>query len=185
MGNRPQGSKVMFTIALVVFALITLYMTFAGVFIAVKGIMNAEAAIVANGGHFTVADIFANKIFRNIVLSLVATFGLWLVASFMFFEPWHMFTSFAQYILMSPSFINVINVYAFCNVHDVSWGTKGDNKVETDLGVVKAADDGKTGKVDITVPTDEKDINAAYDDACHVLSNKPPPEKETIEPKPR
>ncbi|POW03761.1 hypothetical protein PSHT_11525 [Puccinia striiformis] len=181
MGNRPQGSKVMFTIALVVFALITLYMTFAGVFIAVKGIMNAEAAIVANGGHFTVADIFANKIFRNIVLSLVATFGLWLVASFMFFEPWHMFTSFAQYILMSPSFINVINVYAFCNVHDVSWGTKGDNKVETDLGVVKAADDGKTGKVDITVPTDEKDINAAYDDACHVLSNKPPPEKETID----
>ncbi|PLW18733.1 hypothetical protein PCANC_04781 [Puccinia coronata f. sp. avenae] len=181
MGNRPQGSKVMFTIALVVFAFITLYMTFAGVFIAVKGILNAEAAIVASGGHFTVSDIFANRIFRNIVLSLVATFGLWLVASFMFFEPWHMFTSFAQYILMSPSFINVINVYAFCNVHDVSWGTKGDNKVETDLGVVKAADDGKTGKVDITVPTDEKDINAAYDDACHVLSNKPPPEKETID----
>lgn len=55
-------------------------------FIAVKGIMNAEAAIVANGGHFTVTDIFANKIFRNIVLSLVATFGLWLIASFMFFE---------------------------------------------------------------------------------------------------
>nr|ABB70407.1 hypothetical class II chitin synthase [Puccinia graminis f. sp. tritici] len=181
MGNRPQGSKVMFTLALVVFAFITLYMTFAGVFIAVKGILNAEAAIVASGGHFTVADIFANRIFRNIVLSLVATFGLWLIASFMFFEPWHMFTSFAQYILMSPSFINVINVYAFCNVHDVSWGTKGDNKVETDLGVVKAAEDGKTGKVDITVPTDEKDINAAYDDACHVLSNKPPPEKETID----
>jgi chitin synthase len=59
---------------------------FAGVFIAVKGILNAEAAIVASGGHFTVSDIFANRIFRNIVLSLVATFGLWLVASFMFFE---------------------------------------------------------------------------------------------------
>jgi chitin synthase len=56
------------------------------VFIAVKGILNAEAAIVASGGHFTVADIFANRIFRNIVLSLVATFGLWLIASFMFFE---------------------------------------------------------------------------------------------------
>lgn len=65
--------------------------------------------------------------------------------------------------------------------HDVSWGTKGDNKVETDLGIVKPAGDGKTDKVDITVPTDEKDINAAYDDACHVLANKPPPEKETVD----
>jgi chitin synthase len=26
----------------------------------------------------------------------------------------------------------------FANVHDMSWGTKGDNKVNTDLGVVSA-----------------------------------------------
>lgn len=182
MGNRPQGSKMMFTIALVVFAFITIYMTFAGIFIAVKGILNAQEAVKASGKEFQAADLFANAIFRNIVLALVATYGLWLVASVMFFEPWHMMTSFMQYILLSPSFINVINVYAFCNVHDVSWGTKGDNKVETDLGVVKAVEEGgKTNKVDLTVPTDEKDINAAYDDACHVLSNKPPPEKEFID----
>lgn len=55
-------------------------------FIAVKGIMNAEAAVTAGGEKFNVSDIFANSIFRNIVLSLVATYGLWFVASFMFFE---------------------------------------------------------------------------------------------------
>jgi cellulose synthase/poly-beta-1,6-N-acetylglucosamine synthase-like glycosyltransferase len=27
--------------------------------------------------------------------------------------------------LLAPSFTNVLNVYAFCNLHDVSWGTKG------------------------------------------------------------
>jgi chitin synthase len=32
------------------------------------------------------------------------------------FEPWHMFTSIIQYLLMAPSFVNVINIYAFCNV---------------------------------------------------------------------
>ncbi|KAI8451492.1 hypothetical protein BY996DRAFT_6416347 [Phakopsora pachyrhizi] len=181
MGNQPQGSKLMFTTALVVFALITVYMTFAGIFISVKGLQNAEAAIRSNGGSFNIGDVFANTVFRNIVLSLVATYGLWLLASFMFFELWHMFTSFMQYILISPSMINVINIYAFCNVHNISWGTKGDNKVKTDLGVVKAADNGKTGKVDINVPTDEKDINAAYDNACHVLPNKPPPEKEGVD----
>lgn len=31
-----------------------------------------------------------------------------------------MFTSFVQYLLIAPSYINIINVYAFCNVQDVS-----------------------------------------------------------------
>jgi chitin synthase len=106
------------------------------------------------------------------------------------FEPWHMITSFVQYLLMAPSYINVLNVYAvrpsrarpalrpltragqFANVHDVSWGTKGDNKVSTDLGVVQT---GKNkNEVEVAVPTAETDINAAYEDAIHVLSTKPP-----------
>ena len=65
-------------------------------------------------------DAFTNSIFRSIILSMMATYGLWLYASIIFFEPWHMFTSFIQYILLAPTYINVINVYAFCNVHDVS-----------------------------------------------------------------
>jgi cellulose synthase/poly-beta-1,6-N-acetylglucosamine synthase-like glycosyltransferase len=35
------------------------------------------------------------------------------------FEPWHMITSFVQYLLMAPSYINVLNVYAFANVQCV------------------------------------------------------------------
>jgi chitin synthase len=57
-------------------------------------------------------------------------------------------------------------------VHDVSWGTKGDNKVNTDLGVVST---GKNkNEVEVAVPTTETDINAAYEDAIHVLSTKAP-----------
>ena len=41
-----------------------------------------------------------------------------------------MFTSFFQYLCLAPSFTNVLNVYAFCNLHDVSWGTKGSDKAE-------------------------------------------------------
>ena len=83
-----------------------------------------------------------------------------------------MITSFAQYTLIAPSYVNILNVYAFANVHDVSWGTKGDTKVSTDLGVVQVAAD--SNAVEVTIPTAETDINAAYDDAIHVLSTKPP-----------
>src|ERR1700733_14070432 len=34
-------------------------------------------------------------------------------------DPWHMFSSFGQYLCLAPSFTNVLNVYAFCNLHDV------------------------------------------------------------------
>ena len=57
-------------------------------------------------------------------------------------------------------------------MHDVSWGTKGDNTVAKDLGTVTTTS--KTGKVEAEVPTDEKDINALYEDAIHVLNTKPP-----------
>lgn len=103
-----------------------------------------------------------------------------------------MITSFVQYLLMAPSYINVLNVYAvslcslslsfpsrlpshqFANVHDISWGTKGDTKVSTDLGTVTT---GKNkNEVEVAVPTEEKDINALYEDAIAVLSTKPPKE---------
>ena len=91
-----------------------------------------------------------------------------------------MFTSFIQYTLIAPSYVNILNVYAFANVHDVSWGTKGDNKVSTDLGVVKTSKD--SNAVEVVVPTAETDINAAYEDAIHVLSTKPPKEEKKPDP---
>lgn len=59
-------------------------------------------------------------------------------------------------------------------MHDVSWGTKGDNKVETDLGTVSTGKGDKKNEVEAVVPTSENDINAAYEDAIHVLNTKAP-----------
>ena len=35
--------------------------------------------------------------------------------------------------------------------------------------------------VEVAVPTAETDINAAYEDAIHVLSTKPPKEEKTVD----
>ena len=86
-----------------------------------------------------------------------------------------MITSFVQYVLMAPSYINVLNVYAFANVHDISWGTKGDNVVS--LGSVST---GKSGEVVAAVP-DEKDTNELYDDALGVLQTKKPKEERKVD----
>lgn len=54
----------------------------------------------------------------------------------------------------------------------MSWGTKGDNKVSTDLGAVETSKN--KNEVEVNVPTQDADINAAYEDAIHVLNTKPP-----------
>lgn len=41
-----------------------------------------------------------------------------------------MFHSFLQYLFLMSSYINILNVYAFSNWHDVSWGTKGSDKAD-------------------------------------------------------
>jgi chitin synthase len=91
-----------------------------------------------------------------------------------------MFTSFLQYIFLAPSYTNVLNVYAFCNTHDVSWGTKGDNTVATDLGVVKPKKDSETGEhtVEVELPTEEKDLNELYEEACSDLKTEFVPVKQ-------
>ncbi|VDB96624.1 unnamed protein product [Peniophora sp. CBMAI 1063] len=177
LGNRPQGSKWGYTTAFIGFALLTAYMTFAAIFLAVKSV---QSVAKENGKSLDAGDFFTNTIFRDVVLSMAATIGLYVFASLIHLEPWHMITSFLQYTLIAPSYINILNVYAFANVHDVSWGTKGDNKVSTDLGVVKTSTDSKT--VEVVVPTAETDINAAYEDAIHVLSTKPPKEEKKSDP---
>jgi chitin synthase len=101
-----------------------------------------------------------------------------------------------QYVLIAPSYISVLNVYAFCNTHDIvrswvlpspilepparegsrlttrpsffcsqSWGTKGQDKVSMDLGVVTSGKGGDAQSADVNVTVEATDLNAEFDDA--------------------
>ncbi|KAI1316770.1 Chitin synthase, class 1 [Mortierella claussenii] len=170
MGNRPQGSNWAYKSSMAFFAILMGYMLFGAGYMTVNGINHVQDEISKEGsGESTSSLYFQNAMFRNTVISLASTYGLYFFASFLFLEPWHMFHSFIQYLFMVPSYVNILNVYAFCNIHDISWGTKGDTSVATDLGVAtKTAE----GGVEVAVPTDSHDINNAYDEAVGALSIK-------------
>lgn len=135
---------------------------FAAIFISVTAIL--EDVNDENG--FNINELFQNEVFYTLIVSVMSTYGIWLIASLMMFDPWHMFTSLIQYILLSPTYINVLNVYAFCNTHDVSWGTKGDDKVDK-LPSVNTKDG--QGKTDLP---DEGDLNAQYQREVALFSTK-------------
>ncbi|KAK3809224.1 MAG: chitin synthase 1 [Benniella sp.] len=164
MGNRPSGSKLMYTGAIVFFAFLMFYMTFAGLYMTKLGIQRATEA-----GATTLGAMLNDPTFRTVVMSIASTYGLYLVSSILYFEPWHMITSLVQYLCFLPSSVNVLNVYAFCNTHDVSWGTKGDTIEKMDLGAVKATSDAKSAEVTVQVPVEEKDIDDNYQNALDAL----------------
>jgi len=114
----------------------------------------------------TVGGFVKNMFMTNtglIILALAATWGLYVISSLMYLDPWHMLHSFPQYLFLASSYTNVLNVYAFCNWHDVSWGTKGSDKAEAmpSAKTHKIAGGDKVMEVEI-VP--KKDVDLQFEE---------------------
>ncbi|KAG8708272.1 Chitin synthase, class 2 [Ceratobasidium sp. 394] len=167
LGNRPQGLKFTYGTAVVLFGfcnVITLWCAGFTVYLAVPHSL-------AEWANFDKS--LENQTFRDIVISLAATYGLYFVGPFMHFEPWHMFTSFIQYMFFLPSYLNILMMYAMCNLHDLGWGTEGDNGAAKDLRGAKKVkgDDGKE-MMEVEVPTAKEDIDSMWAASRNVLRQK-------------
>ncbi|KAI4147059.1 MAG: hypothetical protein L6R39_003259 [Caloplaca ligustica] len=168
LGNRPQGSNKFYMTMVYFWVGIMLYLMFATIFITVRSV---QIEVRSNG--FNVKDLFKNSLFFTLIVSMASTYFMWFVISFAFFDPWHLFTSFIQYLMLTPTYINILNVYAFCNTHDITWGTKGDDKAEK----LPSANLKPGGKVDVLIPQDDGDLNAQYEAEMRIFSSKAPKEK--------
>jgi len=151
-------------VSFVVFGIIQLYVIVDSMFL----VVHAATAKDANGKS-EFADLagedpkqIVSSTYFLIIIALLATFGLYFIASFLYLDPWHMFTSFIPYILFQSSYINVLNVYAFSNWHDVSWGTKGADKADALPSVQTKKDDGKHTVIE-EVDLPQADIDSQFE----------------------
>ncbi|KAB5576566.1 class 2 chitin synthase [Coniochaeta sp. 2T2.1] len=175
LGNRPQGAKKMYFGSMVIYGIIMAYTTFAAFYIVIRQLTHKDKD--EDG-----STQLGNNVFTNLIVSTASTVGLYFLMSFIYLDPWHMFTSSAQYFMLLPSYICTLQVYAFCNTHDVTWGTKGDNVMKTDLGgaVGKGGSKGGNGIVELEMPSEQLDIDSGYDEALRNLRDRvevadPPP----------
>ena len=148
----------MYMSSMIVYSVIMTYTTFCALYIVIKQLRDPKVDLS-----------IGNNVFTNLIVSTASTLGLYFLMSFLYLDPWHMFTSSAQYFAMLPSYICTLQVYAFCNTHDVTWGTKGDNVIHTDLG---AAVSGKGNVVELEMPSEQLDIDSGYDEALRNLRDR-------------
>jgi len=108
LGNRPQASKSFFLLAMIMFALVMLLMIFmTGYGVSVQMPSNDEE-------WKSVGYIFNVPSFKDTVISISFTMGVYIFSSLLYRDPWHIITSFVQYMLLLPSYINILPIYAFC-----------------------------------------------------------------------
>lgn len=189
LGNRPKGSRWTYIMSFLLFGIIQVYIVILSMFLVVRAFTNKGKTETNIDTHNGLDDFFKSFFSSSssgiILIALAATFGLYFVASFMYLDPWHMFTSFPQYLCLMSSYINILNVYAFSNWHDVSWGTKGSDKAD----VLPSAQTTKSGdgKAAIIEEPDkpQADIDSQFEITVRrALAEYHPPvviEKKTLE----
>lgn len=131
LGNRPKGAKKQYTFLFVIFGIIQIYALAVALFLSVKAFSGSDGETE-----------FFTKTKLLVLVALVSTYGVYLISGLIYLDPWHLLHSFLQYTFIMPSFTNVVNVYAFCNWHDVSWGTKGSDTVDDTPKVTTEKKDG-------------------------------------------
>lgn len=155
-----NSARKMFLSGMIVYSIIMIYTTFAGLYVVIRQFTAKE-----NKSKLTLGQ----NVFTNVIVSTLSTIGLYFVMSFIYLDPWHMFTSSAQYFALLPSYICTLQVYAFCNTHDVTWGTKGDNVLHTDLGAARITG---SSTVELEMPSEQLDIDSGYDEALRNLRDR-------------
>ncbi|KZV76531.1 glycosyltransferase family 2 protein [Peniophora sp. CONT] len=169
LGNRPKGEKAAYVITFLVYAILAAYMVVASIALTIDGLVKIPSELAGTHGFVGFMNEFLKPPIGSLVMASVSTFGIYFLSSFIYRDPWHMFSSFFQYLCIAPSFTNILNVYAFCNLHDVSWGTKGSDTVDalpevSSKKVKNKADDNRaTAVVEDTYRT-QQDLDAVFNE---------------------
>ncbi|KAJ6484988.1 glycosyltransferase family 2 protein [Mycena vitilis] len=182
LGNRPKGERAAYSITLWVYAFLAVYLLVCSFWLTGKAFANIPGLLAHKSTSEVIATFFKPPV-GALIAAMVSTFGIYFVASFLYRDPWHLFTSFFPYLCLAPSFTNVLNVYAFCNLHDVSWGTKGSDKAEA-LPSVSSKKNEAEAVVEDTA-NNQEDVDAAFKEtvtrAITKVDVKEVPEKPTMD----
>lgn len=159
LGNRPKGERGLYLVTLWVYAALSVYLIVCSVILSVRAF---DDALSTGETFIDKLRILFNKTNGVLVAAVMSTIGIYLLASILYSDPWHMLSSFPQYMLLAPSFTNVLNVYAFCNLHDVSWGTKGSDKAEALPAVSSSKEKGEGVGVVEDVQRNQEELDESF-----------------------
>jgi chitin synthase len=129
MGNKAKHQFWGYFISFLIFGLIQLYFILNVLYLVIR--IFKSGALDRTGSDYNYVQTFYTSIGNwTVIITCGSVFGVYYAASFLALDPWHMFTSYPQYLFVASSYTNILNIYAFSNWHDVSWGEKPGKETE-------------------------------------------------------
>ncbi|KAJ3544833.1 hypothetical protein NM208_g2839 [Fusarium decemcellulare] len=124
LGSRPRNHRISYIISFAIFGLVQVYLIMNLIYL-VKRVADLKTDDTGASNYAYIGEFYADIGQSTIIVAGFSVFGVYVLAGMLALDPWHLFTSFAQFLFISSSYVNILNIYAFSNTHDVSWGKKG------------------------------------------------------------
>ncbi|KAI9220162.1 chitin synthase-domain-containing protein [Blastocladiella britannica] len=124
LGNSPKSSRPIFMGIIYGFALLSFVMFIIIILSTVQQINEA--------GGFSFVVNHLNDVDGAVVwtfLAIMSTWGLYILSSLIFADVYHSIFNVFQYVALTPFYVNVLQIFAYSNISETGWGTKGSDEV--------------------------------------------------------
>ncbi len=89
-------------------------------------IYNTVEIVISMSGGTSVEDFIVPVLYLQVlILFIIVGHALPIIWTFSFKKYIEMLTSLLSYLYYAPTYINILQIFAFCRIDDLSWGTKG------------------------------------------------------------
>ncbi|ODM22438.1 Chitin synthase C [Aspergillus cristatus] len=163
LGNRPKGARLPYTLSFLYFSLVQFYVLICSFYLVANAFSGGTLDFnMSDGVGAFLSSFFSSQGPGIVLIALVSTYGIYVVSSLLYMDPWHILTSSWAYFFGMTTSINILMVYAFCNWHDVSWGTKGSDKADA-LPSVQTQKDGLKSNFIEELDKPQADIDSQFE----------------------
>jgi chitin synthase len=156
LGNKPNQSGYLYRVLFVVFCILS------GVMFYLSTVRLYDELSETTGGAFDFASFFyQSSSFRDLFLSAFLIAIVFFFISLLYLDPWHMITSWLPYSILILCSTNILFVYAFSNISDISWGNRPEEKKPSMRTSISTNQSG-TKQANLFLPAHQGEIDDSY-----------------------
>ncbi|KAL8841917.1 MAG: hypothetical protein Q9170_000697 [Blastenia crenularia] len=115
LGNRVRSERSSYILSFVVFVFVQVYFIINVLFLVARTFMQDRVQNDSGSGYAYITTFYSSIGSFTVWMTCGSVFGVYYAVSLLHLDPWHMFTSYPQYLFVASSYVNILNVYAFCN----------------------------------------------------------------------
>lgn len=142
MGSKLRSQITSYIVSFAIFGVVQVYMLVNMVYL-IHRLIKCKGYSIDGNNYDYISTFYTDVGDLTVLVTCATVFGTYIASAIIYLDAWHMFISYPQYLFVQSSYTNILNIYAFSNWHDVSWGTKK-GKAEEFIGMLRS----ETIKVD-------------------------------------